>query len=88
MKAERAWCYDDHGQHFVYVSVEEAEKLEAEIERLQEELRAWVPMPKSLSGWGEPDADELAIETIREACKVHGVDFGQHERRVAEAGGK
>lgn len=36
MKALRCWCYDDNGQHFEYVSVGDAETLEAEIKLLHE----------------------------------------------------
>ncbi len=35
MKSLRQWCYDEGGQMFDYVNVAEAEKLEAEIKRLQ-----------------------------------------------------
>jgi hypothetical protein len=35
MKAERLWCYDDNNQMLDYVTVEEAERLEAEIEGLE-----------------------------------------------------
>ena len=35
MKSLRQWCYDEGGQMFDYVNVAGAEKLEAEIKRLQ-----------------------------------------------------
>ncbi len=52
-KAIRSWCYDDNNQNFEYVAVEEAEKLEARLETLEETV---AKLPKC---WRLTDEGEL-----------------------------
>ena len=63
MKAERCWCYDDNNQELKYVSVKEAEKLEAEIERLQAVVDAWAAYE---------DEWKKVVQTVQLAIEAEG----------------
>ena len=57
----------------------------ASLKRENERLRQWVPHPTEMSGFDDPAAEgSYLLETIAEACEIHGVPMPPH---IADARG-
>ncbi len=63
------------------------DSVRAEILRLKFLLREWVPYPRNLTGWDDPECPEEAAEDIRQSCEVHGIAVPKHVQLQVQDGG-